>query len=225
LKNSENRSNFNSFCDFWAPILITVGLYTGIRTYLAEARYIPSGSMLPGLRVNDRLVIEKLTFRRRSPRRGEIVVFNSPYSFDNQLLAKRTKQLPSSLTCAFLNFPLTSSLIPLRDPACDAYIKRVVAVGGDQVVVNLKGEVFINGSLVEEPYVSNFCKLLSRKFSNCKSLKTIVPSSNVLVLGDNRANSWDGRYWPGGPFLAEKEIIGKATFRFWPIPRIGMLGH
>ena len=39
---------------------------------------------------------------------------------------------------------------------------------------------------------------------------------HVLVLGDNRANSWDGRYWPGGPFLPEDEIIGRAFWRFWP---------
>ena len=43
------------------------------------------------------------------------------------------------------------------------------------------------------------------------------------VLGDNRANSWDGRFWPGGAFLPEKEIIGRAFWRFWPLSTSGAL--
>ena len=62
-----------------------MALYFGIRHYLAEARFIPSGSMLPGLQIQDRLLVEKLTYRGRKPRRGEIVVFNSPYAFDPAL--------------------------------------------------------------------------------------------------------------------------------------------
>ena len=45
----------------------------------------------------------------------------------------------------------------------------------------------------------------------------------MLVLGDNRRNSWDGRFWPGGAFLPEQEIIGRAVFRFWPFNRFGLL--
>ena len=57
-------------------MLFTLALYLGIRQLVVEARYIPSGSMLPGLQIQDRLLVEKLTFRTRPPRRGEIVVFN-----------------------------------------------------------------------------------------------------------------------------------------------------
>ena len=48
-----------------------------------------------------------------------------------------------------------------------------------------------------------------------------MPDDHYLVLGDNRANSWDGRYWPGSKFLHKKEIIGKAYFRFWPLSQVG----
>ena len=89
----------NLFWDFWAPIFFTLSIYLGIRNYVAEARYIPSGSMLPGLQIKDRLVIEKLTFRNRSPRRGEIVVFKTPYSFDRVLNPNpNNKSIP--LKCA-----------------------------------------------------------------------------------------------------------------------------
>ena len=60
-------------------MLFTLALYLGIRHYVAEARFIPSGSMLPGLQIQDRLLVEKLTYAGRPPRRGEIVVFNSPH--------------------------------------------------------------------------------------------------------------------------------------------------
>jgi len=214
------NANFRNIWDFWGPVLLTISLYIGIRQYIGEARYIPSGSMLPGLKINDRLIVEKITLRQRSPKRGEIVVFNSPYSFDRIL---RRDTGPSPLKCGLVNFPLIVFLTGLSDPACDAYIKRVVAIGGDQVTINPKGEVFLNGIKRKESYVTNFCNVDRNYFADCKALETLVPSGHVLVLGDNRRNSWDGRYWPGSHFLPEKEILGRAVWRFWPLNRIGFL--
>ena len=223
FEKKDKKPNANAFWDFWAPLFLTIGLYSGIRHFVAEARYIPSGSMLPGLQINDRLLVEKLTFRTRSPKRGEIVVFNSPYSFNKNLINRRSHDLPSSLKCAVLTFPLINFVPGIGDSACDAYIKRVVAIGGDMVLINSRGETYVNGQLLDEPYVSSFCKITSESFGNCKTLNTVVPSSNVLVLGDNRKNSWDSRFWPDSPFLPEEEIIGRAVWRFWPIRRIGIL--
>ncbi|ABX08446.1 Signal peptidase I [Prochlorococcus marinus str. MIT 9211] len=221
--NQAMAQRFFAFWDFWGPVIITFTLYLGIRNYLAEARYIPSGSMLPTLEINDRLVIEKLTFRRRPPKRGEIVVFNSPFSFDQKLISERSTQLPSTLKCTLLSLPLINLIPGLGDPACDAYIKRVVAVAGDEVFVGFQGELFVNSQLVNEPYVERFCTLSANNLGNCKSLRAKVPEGHVFVLGDNRRNSWDGRFWPGSQFLPHKEIIGRATWRFWPINRIGGL--
>lgn len=197
-----------------------LALYLGIRQFLVEARYIPSGSMLPGLQIQDRLLVEKLTYRARSPKRGEIVVFNSPYAFDPALKAP---QRPSPLVCGLVNLPLLGLIPGLGDPACDAYIKRVVAVAGDRVIVDPSGAVRVNGEGLKEPYVEQFCSLNERGMSPCRTLNVNVPEGSVLVLGDNRRNSWDGRFWPGSPFLPEKEILGRAVVRFWPPNRIGAL--
>ena len=221
--NKETKNSWwYSFFDTWGPVSLTVLLYIGIRHFIAEARYIPSGSMLPGLKVNDRLIIEKLSLRKTAPVRGEIVVFNSPYSFDEKLIANRKTPLPSNLKCSFITFPLISWIPAFTDRACDAYIKRVIAVGGDRLFINAKGEISLNGRSIDEPYIEYFCPMKA-EFNLCPPITTTVPKGNVFVLGDNRANSWDSRFWPAGGFLPEKEIIGKATWRFWPISRFGKL--
>ena len=214
--------NLKSFLKEWGLLIFLTIFVSSCRSYFAEPRYIPSGSMLPELQINDRLIIEKFTLRNSLPKRGDIVVFKSPYSFDEKLIALRSTALPKKRYCFFMSFPPMSFIPGLRDQACDAYIKRVVALPGETVSVNSKGEVIINNKLIPEPYVSYKCSLSS--FSRCGEFKNVkVPEDHVLVLGDNRSNSWDGRFWPGSKFLHKKEIIGKAYFRFWPISSFGFL--
>jgi signal peptidase I len=206
---------------FWRSVLITLAVALGIRHLLVEARYIPSGSMLPGLQIQDRLLVEKLSYRNRVPRRGEIVVFHAPHHFDPVLLANHR---PSALGCLLVNLPLVGSIPGLQNPACDAYIKRVVAVEGDHVVVDPRGQLTLNGQRQQEPYVKNWCPVDSQGMGPCRTLNAVVPAGHVLTLGDNRANSWDGRFWPGGAFLPRSEIIGRAFWRFYPFNTIGSLG-
>ncbi|MEB3321655.1 MAG: signal peptidase I [Synechococcaceae cyanobacterium] len=201
-------------------MLLTLGIALGIRHFLLEARYIPSGSMLPGLQIQDRLLVEKLSFRSRPPRRGEIVVFRSPHHFDPALAAQSQA---GPFRCLLVNLPLIGSLPGLQEPACDAYIKRVIGLPGERVMVDPRGRVRIDGRPLPEPYVANECPVDSIGSGPCRTLNVVVPPDHVLVLGDNRANSWDARFWPGGPFLPRKEIIGRAFLRFYPFNAIGGL--
>ena len=198
---------------FWRGVLLTLGVALGVRQYILEARYIPSGSMLPGLQLQDRLLVEKLTYRQRPPRRGEIVVFHAPHHFDPVL---KSDHQAGPLRCLLVNLPVVNALPGLQTPACDAYIKRVVAVPGDRVLITPRGQVNVNGRWLNEPYVRNYCPVDAMGMGPCRPLNAVVPPKHVLVLGDNRANSWDGRFWPGGPFLPQSEIIGRAFWRFWP---------
>ncbi|MBE9138165.1 signal peptidase I [Nodosilinea sp. LEGE 07088] len=83
----------------WRETVETLGLSLllafGIRTFVAEARYIPSGSMLPTLEVNDRLIIDKVSYRFTEPQRGDIVVFMPPESLnETNAFIKRLMGLP-----------------------------------------------------------------------------------------------------------------------------------
>jgi len=213
------KSSFKNFFVEWGSLIFLAFFISSCRTFLAEPRYIPSGSMLPELQINDRLIIEKFTLKNSLPTRGDIIVFKSPFSFDEKLILSRSKPLPKKRYCFFMSFPPISFVPGLRDRACDAYIKRVVALPGDVVSVNKKGEVLISNKIISEPYVTYNCS--ESLFNDCGEFSNLkVPEDHFLVLGDNRANSWDGRYWPGGRFLHKKEIIGKAYLRFWPLDKI-----
>ena len=213
------KSFYKNFFLEWGPLIFLTFLISSCRSFLAEPRYIPSGSMLPELQIKDRLIIEKFSLRNSFPKRGDIVVFNSPFSFDEKLILSRGKPLPSRSYCFFMSFPPISFVPGLRDQACDEYIKRVVALPGEMVSINSRGEVLINNKIIPEPYVTFKCS--GSLFNDCGEFTNIiVPKDHLLVLGDNRANSWDGRYWPGSIFLHKKEIIGKAFLRFWPLEKI-----
>ena len=203
------------FLNDWFQLIFLAFFISSCRSFVAEPRYIPSGSMLPGLQIKDRLIIEKISLKKRDPERGEIVVFNSPYSFDEGYISQRNTTLPSKSYCFFMSLPPMSFIPGFGDKACDAYIKRVVALSGDMVRVNKRGEVFINNKKIDEPYIGSKCD-----FYPCAEIENLkVPKGYVLVLGDNRANSQDGRSWPG-TFLPKEEIIGRAYFRFWPFERL-----
>lgn len=101
-----------------------------------------------------------------------------------------------------------------NDPGTD-YVKRVVAVAGDTVEVK-RGGVIVNG----EPQIENFTNPESIDVSNF-TMQT-VPEGNVFVMGDNRTNSQDGRFWKP-PWLPVENIIGKGFFTYWPPGRMGTL--
>ena len=215
------RSSIKNIFQEWGLLIFLTFFVSSCRSFLAEPRYIPSGSMLPGLQINDRLIIEKVSLKNSLPQRGDIVVFKSPFSFDEKLISLRSKPLPKKRYCFFMTLPPMSFIPGLGDNACDAYIKRVIALPGEIVSVNNRGEVLINNKLISEPYVIFRCSELL--LNDCGEFNNIeVPKNHFLVLGDNRANSWDGRYWPGSRFIHKKEIIGKAFFRFWPLDRVGL---
>jgi signal peptidase I len=96
------------------------------------------------------------------------------------------------------------------DPKRD-FVKRLVALPGETVEI-IDGEVIIDGTSLEEPYVKNHDTLSFGPVT--------VPEGHYFMLGDNRPNSQDGRFWG---FVPEANIKGPAFLRYWPLSRIGGL--
>ena len=185
-------------------IVIVAILVIVIRGFIGEPRWIPSASMRPTLLEGDRVFIEKVTLKYHlgDIKRGDILVFYPPFS-----------KLKEGWWAKFTRF------VGLLDKN-EAYIKRVVAVGGDTYKIGTDPKtgasvVYINGKRLNEPY------LYENKTINCTENMycgpTTVPQGYYLMLGDNRANSSDGRFWG---LLPKERVIGKAVFLFWPINRI-----
>lgn len=96
-------------------------------------------------------------------------------------------------------------------------LKRVVALPEDEVAIDGEGNVYVNGELLEEPYVT------SKGLGDCDlEFPYKVPGTGYFVLGDQRSNSVDSRNSAVGAVLQE-DIIGKVFLRVWPLPRIGLV--
>ena len=106
--------------------------------------------------------------------------------------------------------PNRSEIIIFRPPLeiKRNYIKRVIGIPGDKVEI-INGEIYLNDKKLEESYIKN------RSYENMPP--TIVPDNSFFVLGDNRPNSSDSRYWG---FVPRKNVVGKAWVIFWPLNKI-----
>ena len=144
-----------------------------VKTFLIQAFYIPSGSMLPTLHEQDRVLVNKLSYDLHPVHRGDIVVFKGPEQAEGQV-----KDL----------------------------IKRVIGLPGD-TVESRDGVMYVNGKPIKEPY-------LGPGITTGPLELTTVPAHHYWVMGDNRGNSKDSRFF--GP-IKESSIIGKAFVRVWPI--------
>jgi signal peptidase I len=196
----------NAWLEIGKTLVTAIILALGIRTFIAEARYIPSTSMVPTLLINDRLIIEKVTYYFNEPQRGDIVVFYPPDKASNACIPK----LPvSSDGQAIPNLTINST--PTSTKSKDAYIKRIVGIPGDRVEVK-NARVYRNDELLQESYIASPPEYDFGPIT--------VPENEYLVLGDNRNNSCDSHLWGSVP---RDNIIGKAVVRFWPLNRLGGL--
>jgi signal peptidase I len=178
----EKVSFWQGFWENLRVIAIALVIALIIRTFIAEPRYIPSDSMLPTLEQGDRLVVEKVSYYFQPPQTGDIVVFEPPLTLQVQGYQRE-----------------------------QAFIKRVIATGGDTIAV-FNGQVYRNNQPLKENYI------LSMPNYNLPLVQ--VPDGQLFVMGDNRNNSNDSHIWG---FLPTENIIGHAVFRFFPLSRIGLL--
>ncbi|MFI3301212.1 MAG: signal peptidase I [Candidatus Gastranaerophilales bacterium] len=182
-------------------IVFVVAMLIVIRFFIGEIRWIPSASMNPTLIEGDRVVVERFSRFYKTPERGDVMVFYPPFVE----LQNTPLKVFSRLTGFFC-----------KDIA---YIKRVVGMPGDkfEIVTEQDGKfsILINDEPIDEPYIKS-----PYDYRKCDENMICgpftIPEKQYFMMGDNRGNSQDSRYWG---FLDEDRFIGEAVFLFWPFNR------
>lgn len=175
--------------EYGEAILIAVVLALFIRAFIVQAFKIPSGSMKQTLLIGDHLLVNKFIYGIKIP------------FVDKKILD--------------FHHPQRGDIIVFRYPGGRSkdFIKRVIAVGGDKIEVKNK-KVYVNDKLIDEPYAifkggdkSLFGFQRGRYFG-----PFVVPEGQLFVMGDNRDNSHDSRFWGT---VDINEVKGKAFILYW----------
>jgi signal peptidase I len=188
-------------------VVIALALALGIQAFLVKPYRIPSGSMLPTVRIDQRVLVDRIGMDFSTPGLGDIVVFHPPKNYNlgcadpNQ--GENAAGQDANSACA----------IPWKQPSSETFIKRIVGTPGDRLQI-LNGHVIRNGKRESDPYIVKCAGDAACNFPQT----IVVPKGYYYMMGDNRPDSEDSRYW--GP-VPRAWIIGKAFLTYWPPDRIG----
>ncbi|MEW6052205.1 MAG: signal peptidase I [Nitrospirota bacterium] len=175
--------------EYTEAIITALILALLIRAYVVQAFKIPSGSMIPTLLIGDHILVNKFIYGTKIPFTDtKILSFSEPGKGD----------------IIVFRYP--------ENPEKD-FIKRVVATEGD-VIEERNKVVYVNGKPLNEPYVRHYDKFVRPGGFDARDNfdPVTVPEGTLFVMGDNRDQSYDSRYWG---FVPLKEIRGKALIIYW----------
>jgi len=181
--------------EYLESIVVAVILALFIRTFVVQAFKIPTGSMETNLLIGDHLLVNKVVY---SP---------SALPLEPALLPKKPIQRGHVIV---FKFP--------EDPGRD-FIKRVIGLPGETIEIRNKA-VYINDTRLDEPYVhfleppteSEYAEVHPRGDGRDYWGPQTVPAGHLFVMGDNRDNSRDSRFWG---FLPLDQVKGRALIVYW----------
>ncbi len=203
---SKRKSGLQKLIELVLTVAVAVGLALLIQAFVVKPYRIPSPSMVPTLDVGQRVLTNRLI---NHPSVGDVVVFHPPHGADNQ----------DNPTCGNPNqgagHPQACDT-PTATQSSQTFIKRVVAGPGDRIYI-VNGHVYRNGVRENDSSYTEPCG----GAPSCTFRKPItIPPGDYFMMGDNRGESDDSRFW--GP-VPDKWVIGVAFFTYWPPDRIGTL--
>ncbi|MDW7771261.1 MAG: signal peptidase I [Desulfobulbaceae bacterium] len=175
--------------EYTEAIIIALVLALFIRTFIVQAFKIPSGSMLPTLQIGDHLLVNKFIYGVRMPFTGTVII---------------PLKKPETNDIIVFKFP--------QNPKLD-YIKRVIGVPGDTIESRDK-VLYINDKRFDDEYGEHLNNAIIDPAASPRDTfgPIIVPEGKVFVMGDNRDNSFDSRFWG---FVDYEAILGKALIIYW----------
>jgi signal peptidase I len=199
---TKRKSTATSLIETVVVILIAGGLALLIQAFVVKPYRIPSSSMEPTLTIGQRVLVDRIGRHFGNPHVGEIVVFHPPLDAQSEVCGGAR---PQGAPCDQ----------PQTQESKDNFIKRIVAGPGDVLSIR-NGHAVVNGKQEKDPYIRP-CP----PNSDCDfPTKIRIPPGMWFMMGDNRGESDDSRFW--GP-VPTKWIIGDAFATYWPPDRIGTL--
>jgi signal peptidase I len=198
------KSTVKSLIELVVTVAIAVGLALLIQAFIVKPYRIPSPSMVPTLDIGQRVLTNRLV---NHPSVGDIVVFHPPKGADpaTPMCGNPSQGAGHTAACD----------TPTPSESSQTFIKRVVGGPGDRISI-VDGHVLRNGVREKDGYIEQ-----CGSDSSCNFRTPItVPSGDYFMMGDNRGESDDSRFW--GP-VPDKWVIGVAFFTYWPPKRIGIL--
>ena len=211
------KTTKSKFREYTEAIIIAVFLALLIRAFVVQAFKIPSGSMLETLQIGDHILVNKFIYGLvfpftdnrilifNTPRKGDIIVF----SFPGNKEIRECTSLSSNLSARVGNAVKRGNPFYLFTDDCRDFIKRVVGVGGDTIEIKNK-KVYVNNVLRDEPYTIYKDDKIDPRRDNFGPFT--VPRRSFFVMGDNRDQSYDSRFWG---IVDMNEIKGKAFIIYW----------
>ncbi|HEY5318116.1 MAG TPA: signal peptidase I, partial [Solirubrobacteraceae bacterium] len=201
------KSAVGSAVELILIVATALGLALAIQAFIIKPYRIPSGSMLPTIRLGQRVLVDRLGDDFSSPHVGEIIVFHPPKNYDLGCLDTSEGQTGGAgqSPCG----------VPRAEESSETFIKRVVGLPGDRIAIK-NGHVYRNGVREHDAYIAGCAGQASCNFP----VPITVPHGDYYMMGDNRGESDDSRFW--GP-VPRSWIIGDAFFTYWPPDRIGTL--
>ena len=203
-----------SWWDIPVTIVVALGVVLLITTFLVKPFSIPSGSMENTLQIGDRVLVNRAVFRTRDIQRGDVVVFDGSGRFVPAQVVPDRDPITGALVWVGQSFGVVT-------PDSTDFIKRVIGVGGDRVTCcDDQGRILVNG----EPLIEDY--LYPGDAPSLQPFDVEVPEGMLWVMGDHRSASADSRSHlgsPGGGFIPEDMVVGRAMNVVWPLSRLSSI--
>ena len=195
-------------------VLVAGALFFGlaIQAYAVKPYVIPSKSMVPTLMPGQRVLVDRFSHTLgANPKLGDITVFRPPSGAEAAVGAGQCGAADEGPSYPGAAGSTHSCTRPTGTRADKTFIKRLVGLPGDRIEIR-DGHVIRNGRAASEPFASSCAD------PACNLDTIVVGKGEYFLMGDNRGNSNDSRFW--GP-VPRAWIIGKAVVTYWPPDRIG----